>query len=280
MRAHSAWRRLSRFVNGRPRTGEVELRRAVEGRTVLVTGASFGIGEAVARRLAQAGARLLLTARSAERLSALAGELGAAAHPVDLAAPSQVEGLVEWVLRHGRPDVVVSNAGKSIRRSVAASSGRFHDFQRTIAVNYLGPVQLLLGLLPSMRARGAGHVVNVSTVGIRLPAAPRWGGYHASKAAFDVWFRSLAPEIRNDDVRTTTVYMGLVHTRMSEPTAVWRRMPGLLPDEAAGLVCDAVVLRPRQIAPWWAGPVDTAGNLLRGPVERLLGATYRAEGTG
>ena len=273
---------VSRLVNPGGGPDARRLRAAVAGKVVLVTGASFGIGEASARALAAAGATVLLLARSHERLVALAAEIAAAggvahAYPVDLADADAVARTAALVLeRHGQVDVVVSNAGKSIRRSLARSYQRFHDFQRTMDVNYLGPVRLLLALLPAMRARGQGHIVNVSTIGVRVPPAPRWGAYQASKGAFDVWLRSVAPELRTDGVTTSTIYMALVHTRMSAPTEVFRRMPGLSPARAAQLVSRAIVERPASIQPWWLSPAELLAQVARAPVAALMRATYQA----
>jgi NAD(P)-dependent dehydrogenase (short-subunit alcohol dehydrogenase family) len=269
---------------GSTRVSEQALARALEGRVVLVTGASYGIGEATAERLARAGARVLLIARSGDKLEQVAARIRAAggkaqAYAVDLAKPESVDELVAKVLaEHGAVDVLVNNAGKSIRRSIALSYDRFHDFQRTIDVNYLGPVKLLLALLPGMRARGRGHIINVSTIGTRVPPAPRWSAYQASKCAFDVFLRSAALEARADGVDVTSIYMSLVHTRMSAPTAAFRRMPGLTPEGAAELVASAIVHRPRTMAPWWLGPAELASDLARGPLDTALGLLYRFTG--
>ena len=191
----TAFRVMSPLVNPRGRADDAALRAAVAGKIVLVTGASYGLGEATARRLGRAGATVLLVARTADRLASLAEAIRAAGgtahvHPADLTDGAAVDALVDAVLaRHGHVDIVVSNAGKSIRRSLARSYRRPQDVERTIAINYVGPVRLLLGLLPAMRARGQGHIVNISTVGARLPPGPRWGAYQASKTAFDVWLR-------------------------------------------------------------------------------------------
>ncbi len=260
---------------------ERRLREAVGGKIVLVTGASQGIGEATALRLGAAGAELVLVARSRERLEQVAAEIsraGGQAHvqPCDIADPEAVKALAADVLdAHGRVDVVVNNAGKSIRRSVELSYDRFHDFERTIEINYLGPVRLLLALLPSMRERREGHIVNVSTLGVRMPPAPRWAAYQASKAAFDVWLRSVGPELRRDGVGYTSIYLALVHTRMSSPTPIFRYMPGLRPDDAAGLVCRAIVERPRQIEPWWVTLGSPALEVARGPWEMANALYYR-----
>jgi len=271
-------RRLAaRIVNPGGTPSATRLRAAVAGSVVLVTGASHGIGRHAAIRLARAGATVLLVARSADVLEQLAEQLradGGDAHalPADLSdAQEDVPALARRILaEHGPPDVIVNNAGKSIRRSVAQSYERFHDVTRTADLNYLGPVRLLLELLPAMRERGSGHVVNVSTVGVLLPPTPRWSAYQASKTAFDVWLRSAAAEMHGDGVTATSLYMALVHTRMSAPTADFKLVPGLSPDEAAGLVCRAIVDRPSAITPWWvttAALIDTAA---RGTSDRLV----------
>ncbi|MGZ3438731.1 MAG: SDR family NAD(P)-dependent oxidoreductase, partial [Polyangia bacterium] len=223
------------------------LRRAIAGKTVLVTGASFGIGEACAQMLGAAGAHVLLLARSHDRLATLAETIRSAGgmatpYPIDLSNVDAVSSVASrMIAAHGAIDVLVSNAGKSIRRSLALSYDRFHDLERTIGVNYLGAAHLVLALLPSMRARGRGHLINIATIGSRVPPGPRWGAYQASKTAFDVWFRSAGLEARADGVATTSIYMALVYTRMSAPTPIFQRLPGLHPAEAAGLVARAIV---------------------------------------
>ncbi len=280
------WSLLVALTNGRAGIADDRLAAAVRDQVVLVTGASYGIGEATARRLARAGATVLLVARTADQLEVVAGEIRASGgtafvYPANLADPVAVEELARTVLaEHGRVDVLVSNAGKSIRRSVADSYQRFHDIERTNAVNYLGPAKLVLELLPSMRERGSGHIVNVSTAGVRTPPMARWSAYLASKSAFDVWLRCVAQEIRGDGVTTSTVYMGLVHTRMSEPTPLLNKMPGLTPEQAADQVCTAVAERPHNITPPMVRPADALGNLLRVPTDRLLEQYFRRTGGG
>jgi short-subunit dehydrogenase len=276
-----AWGLLVAAVQGRRRVNDERLTAAVDGKVVLVTGASYGIGEATARRLGQAGATVLLVARTAERLEEVAGEIRAAggaaeAYAANLADPKAVEDLARTVLtEHGHVDVLVSNAGRSIRRSIADSYQRFHDIERTNAINYLGPSKLVLELLPSMRERGSGHIVNVSTAGVRTPPMARWSAYLASKSAFDVWLRCVAQEIRGDGVTVSTVYMGLVHTRMSQPTPVLNKMPGLTPEQAADQVCTAIADRTHNITPPMVRPAELVGNLFRIPTDRLLEQYFR-----
>ncbi len=258
-------------------TDDDALRDAVGGKTVLVTGASYGLGEATARRLAGAGATVLLVARTAERLESLAAELdGAVACPADLTDEASVDALLTRVLgEHGHVDVLVNNAGKSIRRSLELSLDRPQDFQRTIDVNYSGPVRLMLGLIPAMRDNGGGHIVNVGTIGTRIQPGPRWAAYQASKGAFDTFFRSAAIELRAMGIATTSVYMALIYTRMSAPTPIFRYVPGQTPREAAEVIARAIVKRPREIAPWWAGVADVATTAGRGPWAALTSLSYR-----
>ena len=250
-----------------------KLRAAASGKTALVTGASYGIGEATARSLAAAGATVLAVARSEERLCDLTASINAGggravAYPTDLTDDSAVSGLAKQITEeHGPLDIVVSNAGKSLRRSLHDQYDRPHDFQRTIDINYLGPVRLLLGLLPAMRDNRSGHIVNVSSVGVRVVPGPQWGAYQASKGAFDRWLRSVAPELHADGVHVTTVYFALVRTRMIAPTPLLGRLPGLSPDEAADVVAKAVIERPRTLEPPWVLPAELASVLLAGPAD-------------
>ncbi|WP_233434239.1 SDR family NAD(P)-dependent oxidoreductase [Nocardia yamanashiensis] len=266
------------YPTSRPR--EKSLREAVSGRVILITGASHGIGKATAKKLGAAGATVLLVARTREDLEQVAADIRAAdgiahVYQADISDMTAVEELGRTLLtEHDHIDVVINNAGKSIRRPLRESYDRFHDFTRTIDVNYLGPVRLLLTLLPSMCDRREGHIVNVSTWGLRMPPAPRWAAYGASKSAFDVWLRTVATEIAADGITTTSVYLPLVHTRMSAPSD-FSGVPGLTADEAADLLCHAVVSRPLEISPWWAGPIQAWSELRRGAAQRFMERSFR-----
>jgi NAD(P)-dependent dehydrogenase (short-subunit alcohol dehydrogenase family) len=264
---------------GWSRVDGARLEAAVSGRIVLVTGASSGIGEATAELLGAAGAQVLLAARRADRLETVRERITscgghATAYKVDLADLDAVDRLVEDVLTdYGRVDVVVSNAGKSIRRSLADTTSRFQDVTRTNSVNYLGPVRLLTGLLPQMRARGNGQVINVSTLNVDLPAA-HWAVYSASKSAFETWLRCVAPEIRADGVATTSIHFPLVHTPMSAPTyPPW--VPGLTATQAAEVVGRALVVRPRVLIPWWVRSASLLANVAQGPYDAATAAVLR-----
>ena len=276
-----ATKAIDLVVNPRRISDPDRLRAAVAGKTVLVTGASYGLGEATAQKLAAADATTLLVARSADKLNELAAALTesggrAVAYAADLSDETAVAELVNRITTdHGALDIIVNNAGKSIRRPLHEQYERPHDFVRTIGVNYLGPIRLLLGLIPPMRQRGSGHIVNISSIGVRVPPGPRWGTYQASKGAFDTWLRSVAPELHNDGVDVTSVYMGLIRTRMTEPTPSLRRVPGLSAEEAADIVAKAIIERPSTIEPWWTWPAEVTSVLLRGPVDRAARIWYR-----
>lgn len=243
---------------------EAKLNQRVNDRVVLVTGSSRGIGRALSLRLARAGARVLLASRSGAALIDVGEKIAQAGgkawtYDLDLRSSQSIDELAKKIIdQHGAVDIVVHNAGKSIRRSIYNSLDRMHDFERTMKVNYLGPVQLQLLLLPSMIKRGQGQIINVSTIGVRLPPAVLWAAYTASKAAFDSWMRSAAPELKSSGIYCSSIYLGLVHTAMSAPTKSYASLPGQTPDQAARVLCRAIVERPRSLGPWWLGPARTA----------------------
>ncbi len=226
---------------------------AVDGKTVLITGGSSGIGEAAAKKIAGAGGQVVLIARTPEKLEKVADEIrddGGSAHfySCDLSDMDAIAEMADQVLADlGGVDILINNAGRSIRRSLALSYDRIHDYQRTMQLNYLGAVQLILKFVPGMRERGFGHIVNVSSAGVQT-RAPRFGAYIASKAALDTLCDALQAETVQDDVRFTTVHMALVRTPMISPTKMYDKFPALTPDQAAGVIADAIVHRPRRVS--------------------------------
>jgi NAD(P)-dependent dehydrogenase (short-subunit alcohol dehydrogenase family) len=229
------------------------LSAAVRGKVVLITGASSGIGKATAVKVADAGATVLLVARSVEKLEETKREIELAGgvahiHRCDMSDMDDVARMAEEVLAyHGRVDVLVNNAGRSIRRSVKLSYERFHDYERTMQVNYFGAVRLILALLPSMQAHKAGHIVNVSSIGSQTNP-PRFSAYVASKAALDAFSRVIASEVFDDGVRITTIYMPLVRTPMIAPTRMYDMFPAITPEEAAEMIAKAMVSKPKKVA--------------------------------
>jgi short-subunit dehydrogenase len=258
--------RATRFGD---RDGNAALRDAVAGKVVLVTGASSGIGRAASIRLAAAGATVVVVARSEDLLTEVVAEIAAAggrAHacPCDLTDLEQVDALVSKVLdQHEHVDVLVNNAGMSIRRKVRHSVDRFHDFERPMQLNYFAAIRLTMGLLPTMVERESGQVVNISSWAAVLRPA-RFSGYAASKAALEAWSDSVQGEVLDDGVVFTNVHMPLVRTPMIAPTKLYRRMPALSVDQAASVVCDAVVSRSRRVTPLAAGMVSWAESVSPG----------------
>jgi short-subunit dehydrogenase len=259
-----------------------KLRQRLAGKTVLITGASYGIGECLAEALADTEAHLLLVARTADKLSEVKQKVEARggradAFPCDLTDAVAVESLLKQLrqLPNGI-DIVVSNAGKSIRRSIFDSLDRLHDFSRTMNLNYFGPVQLLLALSPTLVAR-QGQVINISAVNVLLAAPPKWAAYQASKTAFDQWFRCAGPELNARGVATTSIYLPLVRTRMIEPTEAYRNAPAMRPEQVASLICRAINSRRRSYGPWWLLPVQLASVLLRWPWEVLMTWSMRRQ---
>lgn len=229
------------------------LRGTVEGKVCVITGGTSGIGLATAQKLADAGAILVIGARKKERLMEVAAQLearGGNVHPYqcDFADMEDADRFVKTVLdNHGHVDVLVNNAGRSIRRSLALSFDRFHDFERTMQLNYFGSVRLIMGFAPAMLERHRGHVINISSIGV-LTNAPRFSAYVASKSALDAFSRCAAAEWSDRNVTFTTINMPLVKTPMIAPTKIYDSVPTLTPDEAADMVVDAIVYRPKRIA--------------------------------
>ena len=263
-----------------PEAPDQALARALAGKRVLITGASSGIGREVALRAAAAGAEVLLVARSADKLRAVQREIeraGGTAHlfSADLAELASCEALVKEVLNaHGGVDVLVNNAGRSIRRSLALSQERFHDYERTMQLNYFGALKLVFGFLPGMRAQRFGHIVNVSSIGVQTHP-PRFSAYVASKAALDAFSRVAASELFEDGVRITTVYMPLVRTEMIAPTTIYKAFPTISAGQAAELICGAFVGRDKRVATPLGVMAELAYAAAPELVDRLLAQAYK-----
>lgn len=225
---------------------------AVNGRTVVITGASSGIGKAAALKIAAAGGIPLLVARTEEKLLEVKAEIEARGgtayvYPCDLSDLDAIDACVRRMLgEHAAIDMLVNNAGRSIRRSVALSEDRFHDYQRTMQLNYFGAIKMIMALLPHMRERKFGHIVNVSSIGAQTNP-PRFSAYVASKAALDAWTRVVSSEVIGDNISFTTIHMPLVKTPMIAPTKIYDAFPTITPDEAGDLVCEAIRSKPKTI---------------------------------
>ena len=252
---------------------------ALTGRRVVITGASSGIGAAAALKIAESGGIPILVARNAEKLDEVKAEIesaGGTAHvySCDVTDEESVSQLVAALLAdHESIDMLVNNAGRSIRRSISLSYDRFHDFERTMALNYFGAIRLIMELLPHMRERGFGHIVNISSIGVQTNT-PRFAAYVASKSALDAFSRVAASEVHGDGVTFTTIHMPLVRTPMIAPTTMYDAFPTLSPDEAADMVLRALVKRPKEIGT----PMGTLGELsytlAPGLVDKILHRAY------
>lgn len=226
---------------------------AVKNKVVLITGASSGIGKAAALKIAEAGAKTIIVARTEEKLLETRQEIearggNAIIQAVDVADPASCEALVKRVLEeHGGVDILINNAGRSIRRAIENSLDRFHDYERTMQLNYFGALRLIMGFIPNMLARKRGHVINISSIGV-LSNAPRFSAYVASKAALDAFSRCAAAEFSDSGIEFTTINMPLVRTPMIAPTKLYQHVPTLNPEEAADLIVQAIIYRPERIA--------------------------------
>jgi thioester reductase-like protein len=256
------------------------LKEALDGKHVMITGASSGIGRSAAVKIAAAGGVPLLVARNVDKLEEVRAEIVAAGgtayvYAADISDMDSIERLLERVLAdHRNVDMLVNNAGRSIRRSIALSYDRFHDFERTMQLNYFGAVKLIIGLLPHMRERGSGHIVNVSSIGVQANP-PRFSAYVASKAALDAFSRVVASEVIGDGVTFTTIHMPLVRTPMIAPTKMYDAFPTLSPEEAADMICEALRARPKEMGTWMGKFGEVAYTLSPSAVDRLLHLAYR-----
>ncbi|SDD14873.1 SDR family oxidoreductase [Aquimonas voraii] len=229
------------------------LRGRVAGKVVLITGASSGIGRSAAFKVAAAGAVTVIVARGQEELFKTRDEIIAAggnchAYTADLADLNSCDELLRQVMaEHGRVDILVNNAGRSIRRSIALSYDRFHDFERTMQLNYFGSLRLIMGVLPGMSERRRGQIINISSIGV-LANSPRFSAYVASKAALDAFSRCAQGEFSGHGIAFTTINMPLVRTPMIAPTKMYDSVPTISPDEAADLIVQAIIERPARIA--------------------------------
>ena len=255
------------------------LRRVLSDKVVLITGASSGIGRAVALRVAATGAVTICVARTVDKLEELQKEIVAAGgrahiYPTDLSEPDHCREMVEKVIAdHGRVDVLVNNAGRSIRRAVLQSLDRFHDFERTMKLNYFGAIACIMAVVPGMRERGDGHIINISSIGAQT-YPPRFAAYVASKAALDGFSRCLQPEIAADGVAITEIHMPLVRTPMIAPTSIYDSFPTISPDEAADLVLQAMISRPHEVSTRLGKFGQVVNTMVPGLSQLIMTAAY------
>ena len=229
------------------------LKGTVGGKVVLITGGSSGIGLAAAHKFAEAGATTIICGRDQDKLDEACAEARGkgyqfVAYPADIADMADCDRFVQLLIeKHGGVDFLINNAGRSIRRAIESSYDRFHDYERTMQLNYFGCLRVTMGLLPGMVAKRKGHVVNISSIGV-LTNAPRFSAYVASKAALDAWTRCASSEFADQGISFTTINMPLVRTPMIAPTQIYKNVPTLAPEEAADLIAQACIFKPVRIA--------------------------------
>jgi NAD(P)-dependent dehydrogenase (short-subunit alcohol dehydrogenase family) len=255
-------------------------RGELDGRRIIITGASSGIGRATALKVAAEGGIPLLVARRENELELVKAEIEkaggqASAYPCDLTDDGAVQKAVEQMLAdHGRIDMLVNNAGRSVRRSIKLSYDRMHDYERTMAINYFAAVRLILAVLPHMTKRKFGHIVNVSSIGVQ-GIAPRFSAYVASKAALDYFSKIAAVEMHGDGITFTTIHMPLVRTPMIRPTKIYDAFPTKSPDDAANMVLDALKKRPKHIGTPSGQLINTAYKFSPGLTDAVAYQAFR-----
>jgi len=252
--------------------GEVDL----AGKRIVLTGASSGIGEAAAAKLARLGATVVIVARRADLLDKVAARIthsggDAIARPCDLSDLDAIDKLVADVEAElGGVDILINNAGRSIRRPLAESLDRWHDVERTMTLNYYSPLRLVRGFAPGMLERGDGHIINVSTWGVMNESSPLFAVYNASKSALTAVSRVIETEWGTRGVHSTTLFYPLVKTPMIAPTRAFDGVPGLSADEAADWMVTAAKARPVRIAPRIAVTSHALNSFVPGVVDNMM----------
>ncbi len=250
------------------------LKGTVAGKVVLITGGSSGIGLAAAHKFAEAGATTIICGRDPDKLDEACAEAKAKgyqfiAYSADIADMADCDRFVQLLIdNHGGVDFLINNAGRSIRRAIESSYDRFHDYERTMQLNYFGCLRVTMGLLPGMVEKRKGHVVNISSIGV-LTNAPRFSAYVASKAALDAWTRCASSEFADQGITFTTINMPLVRTPMIAPTKIYNNVPTLAPEEAADMIAQACIFKPVRIAT----RLGITGQLLHALVPRVAQIT-------
>ncbi|WP_271801409.1 SDR family NAD(P)-dependent oxidoreductase [Commensalibacter communis] len=223
-------------------------------KTIVITGGSFGIGEQLCRQLSEINCQLVIVARTKEKLQQIQQELQNKPATIyifsaDLSDEVQLNQFIQYLQQYS-VDIVINNAGKSICRPIMQSLDRFHDFQRTMQLNYFAPVKLCLALIPQLE-KNKGHIINISAINVLLAPTAYWAAYQASKTAFDQWLRCAEAELLIEGIKISTAYLPLVKTRMIEPTAAYQHAPTMSRQQAADHICQLIIEQRAYYKPWW-----------------------------
>jgi len=235
---------------------KTKLKQRINGKTILITGASYGIGESIAHKLAIDNVTIILIARTEDKLLKLKNILEQKGAKVfvfksDLYIPQNVEQIIAFLNNENlKPNIFINNAGKSIKRSIFDSLDRYRDFEKTMSINYFSPVKIILNLIPCL-VKQKGQIINISSVNVLLKPIHNWAAYSASKKAFDVWLKSITPELYSKGSFVSTIYLPLVRTRMILPTKAYDKMPAMNPEHVADIICKIIINRKRKHLPWW-----------------------------
>ncbi len=257
------------------RINEEKLSKKIAGKTVIITGASYGIGASIAYLLGKNNTKLILIARTEQKLIAMKKIIEQKGGNVKIFAINlynevEIDNFINYIKKSDiKIDIFINNAGKSIMRSIKKSLDRFHDFDRTMKLNYFTPVKLLLALIPSLSEK-KGHIIDVSAINVLLTPAPYWAAYQASKSAFDNWFRCASPELNAMGIKTSSIYLPLVKTRMILPTKKYRKMPALSTIDVAMIVAKIIIKERKKYAPWWTIFAQLGGVIFRSVIERIF----------
>lgn len=232
-----------------------KLQSHLTGKTIVITGASSGIGKELAYQLANIQCHLILVARRGALLENIKNDIetqkaNVSIFQADLRNEDELANFLTFLHNQQTLDIIVNNAGLSIRRSIYESLDRYHDFTRTMAINYFAPVKIVLSTIPMLQ-KSKGQIINVSTINAKLAPVPYFAAYQASKSAFDVWLRSVLPELHTNNIATTTIYLPLVQTPMIEPTPGYRNVPAMSEKHAAKIICKSMYTRRKKYQPWW-----------------------------
>jgi NAD(P)-dependent dehydrogenase (short-subunit alcohol dehydrogenase family) len=253
---------------------------AVNGKVIVITGASSGIGKATAEKVARAGGVPVLIARSVDKLEETKKEIEDAGgtayvYAADLSDMEAIDDVVERILAdHPAVDMLVNNAGRSIRRSLEQAYDRFHDYERTMQLNYFGAIRMIMAFMPHFRERHRGHIINVSSIGVQT-SPPRFSAYVASKAALDGFTKCVGSEVIGDGVTFTTIHMPLVKTAMIAPTKIYDSFPTITPDEAADMICEAIRSKPKHMGTRLGTFGEVAYALQPKAVDQILHIAYK-----